>query len=341
MSRAPSSAPSSAAASGRPSTRSSSISLASGRPTRPRTIRWPNSTVAWPATGVRQPTPSAGQQRALGGDGGLGDRIGQPAHQRQDLVIVGARLQRQRALADGGQHQLGRQALADARREPQPVQPRAGQDSRVDLAVGDLAQPGVDVAAQDLQLEIRAHGQDLTDPAQAGGADPAAGRQVAQRAPDRLTSASRGSARGGMATSANPSGRSGGHVLEAVHREIDLAGQQLLLDLLDPHPLAAELDHRSGLLAVTLGDHDLLFDHQNREQPAELRADVVGLPAGQRAAARADHDAPASLTNPTLSSAGWPPARPPRGCRPLPPAPPRWRPRPTRPPSDRRAAARR
>src|SRR5581483_7653559 len=88
----------------------------------------------------------------------------------------------------------------------------------------------------------------------------------------------------------------GGDVLEAVDRQIDLAGQQLLLDLLDPDPLAAEVDHRPGLLPVPLGDDDLLLDGQAGVDAAELGPDVVGLPAGQRAAARADDD---------LRSAHW------------------------------------
>ena len=44
-----------------------------------------------------------------------------------DARVVGARLQRQRALADRRQHALGVEPLGDARREPQAVEPGAGE----------------------------------------------------------------------------------------------------------------------------------------------------------------------------------------------------------------------
>ena len=122
------------------------------------------------------------------------------------------------------------------------------------------------------------------------------GRQPRQAAPLRLTSASRGSARGGMATS--PARRQlRGHVFQAVHRQVDPAVGQRHLDLLHPDPLPPTSTSGPSE-AVALGHDDLLLDLQPGVGLAQGGGHVVGLPAGQGAAARADDQLPgvASLT---------------------------------------------
>ena len=65
--------------------------------------------------------------------------------------------------------------------------------------------------------------------------------------------ASRTSSRGRQAASISPSGSSGRHVLGGMHREIDRAREQRLLDLLGEQPLAAGLRQRPVLDAVARG----------------------------------------------------------------------------------------
>ena len=100
--------------------------------------------------------------------------------------------------------------------------------------------------------EIGARRAELADAPQAGRADAAARRQRRQpgavAADDRV--ARIGARRHGDDREA---GRQlGGHILHAVHGDIDLAGEQAFLDLLDPDALAAEIDHRPGLHAIAL-----------------------------------------------------------------------------------------
>ena len=61
--------------------------------------------------------------------------------------------------------------------KPEAIEPGAREHGGVDHALGHLAQPRVDVAAQDLDVEIGARRAHLADAPQAGGADAAARRQ--------------------------------------------------------------------------------------------------------------------------------------------------------------------
>ena len=78
------------------------------------------------------------------------------------------------------------------------------------------------------------------------------GGSAASAAPARLTIASRGSARVGMATIARPGASSAGTSFRLCTARSIVAREQRLLDLLDPDALAAEIDHRPGLHAVAL-----------------------------------------------------------------------------------------
>ena len=131
---------------------------------------------------------------------------------------------------------VGKRSLM-RRREARAVEPGAGQDSGIDRALGHLAQPRVDVAAQRARSKrsLRA-ARTAADAAQARRADAAARRQLVQR---RAGAADHGVARIGARRDRDqrqPRGQMRGHVLEAVHREIDVAREQLLLDLPWPRP---------------------------------------------------------------------------------------------------------
>ena len=101
--------------------------------------------------------------------------------ERGDQVgVVGAALDRERALAGCGQHLERVEDLGDLVEAAQAGQSGAGQDDRVDLALADLADPGVDVAADALDLQAEAERLELAHPARGAGAEAAADRQLAQ-----------------------------------------------------------------------------------------------------------------------------------------------------------------
>ena len=80
-----------------------------------------------------------------------------------------------------------------------------------------------------------------------------------RRLPRGSTSASRGSSRGSAARQRQPVGQHRRHVLAAVHGEVDVAGQQRVLDFLDEQALAADLRQRRVRepIAGRLDDDDL------------------------------------------------------------------------------------
>ena len=120
-------------------------------------------------------------------------------------------------------------AKADLVLAPEPAQAGGGEDDRVELALGELAQPGVDVAVQ------------LLDPRSGRAASSWARRRrlaVPTRAPSGTSSseapapiqASAGSSRAGTAAIASPSGISRRQVLGRVDADLGLAVEQRPLD---------------------------------------------------------------------------------------------------------------
>ena len=89
-----------------------------------------------------------------------------------------------------------------------------------------------------------------------------------------------------------PLGQPGRHVLHRVHREIDGAAQQRLLDLLGEQPLAADVGQQPVGDAITGGldhlDHDRVRLGQCRRESRQALADEGCLRQRQRRAARAD-----------------------------------------------------
>ncbi len=110
-------------------------------------------------------------------------------------VVRAAALDRQRALAGGGQHLDGVDRLGDRVEAAEPGQPGARQDDGVELAVRDQPEPGVDVAADGDDLEAEAERAQLGGPPRRAGADPRAGGQLGQGRARRGPPARRGGPR--------------------------------------------------------------------------------------------------------------------------------------------------
>ena len=138
-----------------------------------------------------------------------------------DGLLVGAGLERQRALARRRGHLLGSSSKRDLVRAAEPPQAGGREHHAVEVPVGELAEPGVDVAAQLLDLAGRAAGRG----AASGGAGwrCRSGRPPADRL-ERVGLADEGVA--GVLASGTPAISSprelAGQVLGRVHAEVDL-----------------------------------------------------------------------------------------------------------------------
>ena len=174
---------------------------------------------------------------------------------------------------------------------PRRLQAGQRQQRGVDLAGRELAQPGVDVAAEVDHPQVGAPRQQLRLAAQRGGADHGASRQLGDgRAAGRAISTSRGSSRASTAPMHQAVGQPGRQVLDRMHREVDPARQQRRLDLLAEQALAAELGERpvGDPIAGRADRHDL--ERARRGELGMRAARAPGRPARSapaRAASRA------------------------------------------------------
>ena len=117
----------------------------------------------------------------------------------------------------------------------EPGQPRPRQDDRVDLTVGDLAQPRVDVAADADDVEAEPEQPQLGRPPRRSGADRGTGREVAERAPvARHQHVARVLPRWHR-DDREPGGWAGRQVLVRVHGDVDPAVEQGVAQRADEH----------------------------------------------------------------------------------------------------------
>ena len=194
--------------------------------------------------------------------------------------------------------------------QPQPFQPRLRQDDRVEVLLVQLAQPRSHVAADRRQLQVRPAVQCLRPPPQAAVATTAPCGRSSNRAWRRDTKTSPVGPRSGTAPSVSPVNVGGRQVFQAMHGHIDGVRQQGALNLLGEHAVAADLRQRQVAHHVAgRFDQDQL-DGPRRGQRPQPSGDVIGLPEGQRTAARADAQrrnhkvgAPRSCSRRRISSA--------------------------------------
>ena len=219
----------------------------------------------------------SGGQRPLRHHAHGGVEVGDLRRGRVGVAVVGAPLERERALAGGGQHRVGVEDGAGLARAPEPAQPGEREHDRVALAVGELAQAGVDVAAQVDDLEV--------------GARPraAAARRrsdaVPTRRPRRASDASRraaararpaGPRAAARASSSSPSASSAGTSLaEWTARSISSV-EQRPLELVDPARLVPDRASRGRRAVRDLDDRDVAR--------RSASATALGLRQRQRAA---------------------------------------------------------
>ena len=114
--------------------------------------------------------PHGPTDRTFGGHGQPGGLIGQGCQDAFHVVAVAADFNAQGALSGGGQHLGDGKNMANAVGQTQALQARGGQhDARIEAFV-KLAQAGVQIAAQGLDLQIGAQSPQQHGAAQTGGA---------------------------------------------------------------------------------------------------------------------------------------------------------------------------
>ena len=149
------------------------------------------------------------------------------AENLDQVGTVGPALEGQRALAGRGQHLAGSKISETASSRLIRARPAKASTTASNSPVGDLAQPRVGVAADRHDVQVGAERAQLRHPARRSGADPgarAAGRPAWPAAGRRR--ASRGSSRRRDRGQRDALGRQRRQVLQRVHGEVDLAGQE-------------------------------------------------------------------------------------------------------------------
>ena len=184
--------------------------------------------------------------------------------------------------------------------EPETAQAGQRQQGGVAHAVADLVEPGLHVAAQGDDLEVRARVQQLGLAAHRTGADDRARRQggEALRAVPAMTARPEDQRIAGIlalqrAGQHDPRRHLGFEVLQAVHREIDPPIPQGLVNFLGPEPLAADIRQplARGLGGVPGGGDDVFLEHvhaaQDRAEVLQHRQESAGLHQRERRTAGA------------------------------------------------------
>ncbi len=162
----------------------------------------------------------------------------QPQLPEQNAFVV-ARLDCERTLCRRGRDDVRVDALVDPPAFGQTIEPRRGDDDRVDLVLVDAVQARVDVAVQGHYAKIRSSGAQKAGPARAICADARPPGQARQRAAPVLRDQRIpwiGPHR--VRRDDKVALLDEGHVLGAVHRGVDLAALQRPGDGGDEDPLA-------------------------------------------------------------------------------------------------------
>ena len=210
-----------------------------------------------------------------------GAGIGQRGQRGNHVGALAAHFNAQRALACSGQHVLRREHGANAFVQPQALEAGCGQHDGGVLPFVELAQPGVEVAAQWLNAQVGAQRLQQGLAAQAGGAHHCALGQLGQTGVARrhqgiarvftLQHTGQGEAAGQLH----------GHVFERMHGQVGAAFFQGHFQLFDKQAFAAHLGQGAVQNLVALGGHA----QQRHLVTLRLQqgANMLGLPQGQAA----------------------------------------------------------
>jgi hypothetical protein len=144
--------------------------------------------------------------------------------------------------------------------QAKPPQTSLGEQDGVIVAVHQLAQAGVDVAADGRERQVGPGGPEEGHPPRAAGADPGAMGQLVKRPSVGRDQRIARVLAAGDGHQVQPGRRPRRHVLEAVDRQVDRAAEQGRFELLDEDaraPVAAGGVGGLGAVAAGRDQHDL------------------------------------------------------------------------------------
>lgn len=206
-------------------------------------------------------------------------------------MLWGAGFKGECALSGSRDHFIECESLVDGLCAVEPVKTGAGEHEGVTLAFFQLAQTGINVAAQCDELEVRPEAEELCATAGAGGANACVFRQCVQ-GPEWLTDEGVTGVCAGWDGGEGEAGiEHSGQVFEGVDGEIDAAVCQRLFNFLDEDAFAIQTwrDDEAGVLhAVARGADD--FNLYGVTTGAQLMRDVISLPESELRTTRADAD---------------------------------------------------
>ncbi len=251
----------------------------------------PAPTVAKAPAGRSQSPPELGEEAPLGLErparlGPCSMRASSARRPTSPGSSPVAALDGQRALTDLRQHDVdGSSTSADVVEQAEPLERGEGHDDRP--VPGRLGQAGVDVAPQPGEGQVGSGpGQLGPAPGRAGGHHGPRGQPVEGRADEHVT----GVAPLGHGGDVQTVGRARGQVLGRVHGESARPSSTAACTSLanTPLPPISQMGMSWRRSPSGLDHHDL--DHDLRVDRPQPRGHVVGLPPGERAAARGGSD---------------------------------------------------
>ena len=170
---------------------------------------------------------------------------------------------------------------------PEPGEPGAGEHDGVVVAGADLADPGVDVAADAGHVETEPERVELGGPARRAGADAGAGRQLAEGQPvagdDDVARVLAGRDGGEGDAGAGP----GRQVLERVDGQVDPAVEQRLAQRADEDAGAAELGQRGVVVSPSVVTSTSSTSRPSRSRSRSATRVRLGRREGRGAGAEA------------------------------------------------------
>jgi hypothetical protein len=224
-------------------------------------------------------------------------------------AAVGARLQRQRSLADGRQHDLRGDALVDPGGETQALESGASQHHRSEVLLLQLAQPRGHVPAQRNDLQVRAVAAQLGGTPQAAGAHARTAGQGIDRGPalarhERIP----GIDALGKGHELQSRGRGRREVLRAVDGQVGAPVEQRLFDLLHEQALAPERRQRDILQPIAgrlerkdLGPYAQLALDPLRDHPCLAEREIARA-RGDSGRGHPPSGSPSSMSNSTRAA---------------------------------------
>ena len=233
-----------------------------------------------------------GEHGALGANTGGGSGVMKRIEELPQGLVGGTALESERALAYRRKHDFARQDLGRKLSLAEPFEAAQREHQRIDLTGVQLADPRVHIAADRNDRQIRSLPQQLGLAPQGSRPDP---RTLWQsREVRRLRRQKRVARVVACQHTRNrqPLREPSLQILQGMHRQINLPGDQRLLDLLDEQALAADLGEQPVLhpVAGRADRHDL--DRSRRGEFGASRnqsiADEGGLAQRHRAAAGPD-----------------------------------------------------